>query len=186
MTVEIICGPMFSGKSEELIRRLKRLKIGRKKVIAFKPVIDNRYCGDKIVSHSGGGIEAVSVKTTGDIKIIVDKQQPDVIGIDEVQFFDDAILAAIDGFASSGINVIAAGLDKDFRGEPFGPMPLLLAKADYVTKLDAVCVKCGSAATLTQRVIDGVVAHYNDPVTLVGKDDKYEARCRKCHEVRRS
>jgi len=139
--IEVICGPMFSGKSEELIRRLKRIQISKKKVMAFKPVIDNRY-GRDIVSHSGGSIEAHNVSGTKEMVDIVKKECPDVVGIDEAQFFDSDIVSAVEKMAQGGIHVILSGLDKDFRGEPFGQMPLLLTKADYVTKFDAVSMKC--------------------------------------------
>ncbi|MFC2143046.1 thymidine kinase [Candidatus Aenigmatarchaeota archaeon] len=183
--LEVICGPMFCGKSEELIRRLKRIQIAKKKIIAFKPSIDDRYDKTRIASHSGAFIDAVAIDTTKEsIESIVEKSKDaDVVGIDEIQFFDDHIINIVDFLIDGGKEVVVAGLDKDFRKEPFGPMPMLLAKADYVIKLDAICVKCGELATTTQRIIEGKPAKYSDPIKLVGQKDKYEARCRKCHEI---
>lgn len=181
--IEIVCGPMFSGKSEELIRRLKRIQIAKKRVLAFKHASDDRYNDANISSHTGAVFKALPVKSAAEIAAYIEKEKPDVVGIDEAQFFDEKIIDVIENAAKNGVYVIAAGLDKDFRGEAFGCMAVLLAKADYVTKLDAVCMKCGKSATMSQRNINGAPAKYNDPVTLVGADDKYEARCRRCHEV---
>ncbi len=185
---EVICGPMFSGKSEELIRRIRRANISGKNAVVFKPSIDNRYETDCVVSHNGAKIDSISVDCDKDsVTTILDKvseisreKRIDIVGIDEVHFFDLAIAGIVEKLSSNGMQVIVAGLDKDFRGEPFDPMPKLLVMADYVTKLDAVCVKCGMPATRTQRIINGTPARYNDPVRLVGAKDFYEARCKNC------
>jgi thymidine kinase len=180
--LEVICGSMFSGKTEELIRRVRRAQIAKQKVQVFKPVIDDRYGVEKITSHNGLYVEAVPVP---DGDSILDLVEPDttVVAIDEVQFFDWQIARVCDELASRGLRVIAAGLDMDFRGEPFGPMPLLMAEAEQVDKLQAICVVCGQPAGRTQRLIDGKPASYNDPVILVGASEVYEARCRRCHQV---
>lgn len=173
---------MFSGKTEELIRRVRRAQIARQKVQVFKPVIDDRYGVEKITSHNGLHVEAVPVP---DAESILNLVEPDttVVAIDEVQFFDWRIAQVCDELASRKVRIIAAGLDMDFRGEPFGPMPLLVAEAEQVDKLQAICVTCGRPASLTQRLIDGRPASHDDPVILVGASEVYEARCRHCHEV---
>ena len=181
--IEVITGPMYSGKSEELIRRIKRVKIARQKVKVFKPIIDNRYSKNDVVSHSGASIEAVSVEHPEKIYEKVDDAF-DVVGIDEIQFFHKEIIDICETLADRGIRVIVAGLDKDFRGEPFGPMAELMARAEYVDKFHAICVKCGEPASRTQRLINGKPAYYDDPVIFVGAEEVYEARCRNCHEVR--
>lgn len=180
--IEVICGSMFSGKSEELIRRIKRARIARQTVQVFKPRLDNRYAPDAVVSHNGALEQAESVARAEEL---LDRVWPhaDVVAVDEVQFFDDAIVDVAEMLAGRGVRVILAGLDLDFRGEPFGPTPLLMARAEYVTKLHAICVRCGQPATRTQRLVNGRPAHYNDPVILVGAAERYEARCRHCHEV---
>lgn len=180
--VEVICGSMFSGKTEELIRRVRRAQIARQKVQVFKPAIDTRYAMDKISSHNGMAFRAEVVSNAADLLARV---EPDtqVVAIDEVQFFDWDIADVVDMLANRGIRVICAGLDLDFRGEPFGPMPLLMARAERVDKLHAICVVCGNQASRTQRLINGQPAHYNDPVIVVGADELYEARCRACHVV---
>ena len=182
--IEAVVGPMYSGKSEELIRRLKRAKIAKQEVIVFKPCIDNRYSKEDVVSHSGISIRAIAINHTEEIhKYITDETQ--VVGIDEVQFFDDGIVAVALELADKGIRVIAAGLDLDFKAEPFGPVPELLARAEFVDKLQAVCVKCGAPATRTQRLINKEPARYDDPIILVGATESYEARCRKCHRIKK-
>lgn len=180
--VEVICGSMFSGKTEELIRRVRRAQIARQKVQVFKPAIDTRYAVDKISSHNGMAFRAEVVQRAADILARV---EPDtkVVAIDEVQFFDWDIADVVDILADRGVRVICAGLDLDFRGEPFGPMPLLMAKAERVDKLHAICVVCGNEASRTQRLINGQPAHYDDPVIVVGAEELYEARCRACHVV---
>jgi thymidine kinase len=180
--IEVICGSMFSGKTEELIRRLRRAQIAKQKVQVFKPVIDDRYGIQRITSHNGLYVEALPVK---DAAAILDLVEPDttVVAVDEVQFFDWQVSRVCEELAARGIRVIAAGLDMDFRGEPFGPMPVLMAEAEEVSKLQAICVVCGSPASRTQRLIDGKPASYDDPVIMVGASEVYEARCRHCHEV---
>jgi thymidine kinase len=180
--VEVICGSMFSGKTEELIRRVRRAQIARQKVQVFKPVIDDRYSVENITSHNGLYVEATPVS---EAKVILDVVEPDttVVAVDEVQFFGWQIAQVCSTLAYRGLRVIAAGLDMDFRGEPFGPMPLLMAEAEQVDKLQAICIVCGQPASRTQRLIDGEPAAYSDPVILVGASEVYEARCRHCHQV---
>lgn len=181
--IELVCGSMFSGKTEELLRRVRRVEIARKKLQIFKPAIDNRYGLVRVASHSGIAREdALIVGASAEILTLL---QPDtqVVAIDEVQFFDAGIVAVCDELANRELCVIVAGLDQDFRGEPFGPMPMLLARAERIDKLHAICVVCGSSASRTQRLINGRPARYDDPVILVGGSESYEARCRTCHEV---
>jgi thymidine kinase len=181
--IELVCGSMFSGKTEELLRRIRRAEIARKKVQLFKPTIDNRYGLVRVASHDGLAREdAIVVCNAEDVlrRLEVDTE---VVAVDEVQFFDETIADVCDHLADRGLRVIVAGLDQDFRGEPFGPMPLLLARAERVDKLHAICVACGASASRTQRLIDGRPARYDDPVILVGGSESYEARCRNCHEV---
>jgi len=180
--VEIVCGSMFSGKTEELIRRVRRAQIAKQKVQVFKPVIDDRYGVQKITSHNGLYVEAMPVQ---DATMILDMIEPDttVVAVDEIQFFDWQISRVCSELAGRGMRVIAAGLDMDFRGEPFGPMPVLMAEAEQVDKLQAICMVCGRPASRTQRLIDGKPASYDDPVILVGASEVYEARCRHCHQV---
>ncbi|MGC4377322.1 thymidine kinase [Fictibacillus sp. Mic-4] len=180
--LEVICGSMFSGKSEELIRRVRRAKYAKQNVEVYKPVIDNRYSEVSVVSHTGSAIIAKPVEHSAAILTAV-SPDADVVAIDEVQFFDHGIISVVQKLANKGIRVIAAGLDLDFRGEPFGPMPELMALAEYVTKLQAICLVCGSPASRTQRLINGKPACYDDPIILVGASESYEARCRHCHEV---
>jgi len=182
--IEMICGSMFSGKTEELIRRLVRAEIAQQKVQVFKPKLDNRYQADKVSSHSGTYFEATVVENAVEIAKHI-KADTNVIAIDEVQFFDWTIAELCEKLANEGRRVILAGLDMDFRGEPFGPMPLLMAQAEGIDKLQAICMVCGSPASRTQRLIDGRPAHYNDPVIMVGASEVYEARCREHHEVPR-
>ena len=180
--IEVICGPMFAGKSEELIRRVKTLSYAHQKIIAFKPAIDNRYDKSAIASHDGEKYQAFAIKSAEDILPLVESDVQ-VVAIDEVQFFKDSIVSICESLADRGVRVIVAGLDTDFRGEPFGVMPLLLARAEFVTKLSAACTVCGCAATRTQRHEDGKPANYDDPIILVGAKESYEARCRKHHIV---
>jgi thymidine kinase len=182
--IEVICGSMFSGKSEELIRRIRRAEIARLKVQVFKPALDIRFGQDRVSSHSGSQMGALPLRTAREILQLVDPAT-DVVAIDEVQFFDWDITVVCDRLADQGKRVIAAGLDMDFRGEPFGPMPILMAQAEEVEKLHAICMVCGAPATRTQRLIDGQPAAYEDPVILVGASESYQARCRKHHEVPR-
>ncbi|MCX7680808.1 MAG: thymidine kinase [Anaerolineae bacterium] len=183
--IEVICGSMFCGKTEELIRRVRRARIARQKVQVFKPAIDTRYNAREVTSHNGLQVEAVPVENAAQIRALI---EPDttVVAVDEAQFFDNDIVALCEELAGHGVRVIVAGLDMDFRGEPFGPMPTLMARAEQVDKLRAICVVCGKPASRTQRIINGSPASYDDPVILVGASEVYEARCRACHEVRRN
>ena len=181
--IEIITGPMYCGKSEELIRRIKRVKIAQQKVKVFKPIIDNRYDDNNVVSHNGSSIEAVPVDHPEEIYERID-DSIDVVSIDEIQFFHPDIVEICEKLADQGKRVIVAGLDRDFRGEPFQPVPELMARAEYIDKLHAICVSCGDPATRTQRLINGKPAAYDDEVILVGAKEVYEARCRECHNVR--
>lgn len=180
--LEVICGSMFSGKSEELIRRLCRAQYGKLSVAVFKPMIDNRYADDSVVSHNGTSIIAHPIKKAEEIFQRID-DSTDVVGIDEVQFFDEQIISITDELANRGIRVIVAGLDTDFRGVPFGPMPKLIAMSEAVTKLNAICPICGSPASRTQRLINGKPASFDDPIIMVGASESYEPRCRHHHEV---
>ncbi|WP_164667563.1 thymidine kinase [Virgibacillus doumboii] len=180
--VEVICGSMFSGKSEELIRRVRRATYGNLSVRVFKPAIDDRYADDSVVSHNGTSTIARPVKNSDEILEYMESDI-DVIGIDEVQFFDENVVSVADELANKGIRVIIAGLDTDFRGEPFGPMPKLMALAESVTKLNAICPVCGSPASRTQRLINDRPASYDDPIILVGASESYEPRCRHHHDV---
>lgn len=183
--IEVICGPMFAGKSEEIIRRVKRLEYAKKKTLVFKPKIDNRYSEDEIVSHSHLHTKSHNISCAKDIyKYLKDGELVDAIVIDEVQFLDEAIVNVCSDLADRGIRVIVAGLDMDFKGEPFKNMPALLAKAEFITKLTAICVKCGAQATRTQRIINGIPAKRDDPIVIVGASECYEPRCRHCHEVK--
>jgi thymidine kinase len=180
--VEVIIGPMYSGKSEELIRRIRRTKIAKQKVQVFKPEIDTRYHKDDVVSHCGAKEEAVPVKDSAEILELLD-MDTQVVAIDEVQFFDKGIINVITDLADNNKRVICAGLDMDFKGVPFGPIPALLAVAEFVDKIQAICVVCGNPATRTQRLINGRPARYDDPIVLIGALESYEARCRKCHII---
>ncbi|KDE94478.1 MULTISPECIES: thymidine kinase [Staphylococcus] len=180
--IETITGSMFSGKSEELIRRLRRGIYAKQKVIVFKPAIDDRYHKEKVVSHDGNEIEAINISTSREI-LNQDLDNVDVIGIDEVQFFDGEIVNIVEQLAKNGHRVVVAGLDMDFRGEPFEPMPKLLAVSEQVTKLQAVCAVCGSPSSRTQRLINGEPAKIDDPIILVGANESYEPRCRAHHIV---
>lgn len=174
---------MFSGKSEELIRRVRRALIARKRIQVFKSHLDDRYGGVfRISSHDGSEVEAHPVTTSVQI---AEQVTPDVqvVAIDEAQFLDDGVVSVVNDLADRGIRVIVAGTDMDFRGEPFGPMPLLFAIAERVDKLHAICVVCGDLATRNQRLLDGVPAPAEGPTIQVGGAESYEARCRKCHEV---
>jgi thymidine kinase len=180
--LELIVGCMFSGKSEELIRRVKRATIAKQNVVVVKPAIDNRYSQKKVVAHNGSEVHCIPVASAREILQHVD-ESCDVVAIDEVQFFSDEIIDVCRTLVGRGKRVIAAGLDQDFRGEPFGPVPQLLAFADEVTKLNAICVVCGRPASRTQRIINGKPASYHDPIILIGATENYEARCNRCHVV---
>lgn len=180
--IETITGSMFSGKSEELIRRLRRRIYAKQKVVVFKPAIDDRYHKEKVVSHNGNEIEAINISTAQEI-LNHKLEEVNVIGIDEVQFFEDDIVNIVEKLAENGHRVIVAGLDMDFRGEPFKPMPKLLAVSEHITKLQAVCSVCGSPSSRTQRLINGEPAKEDDPIILVGANESYEPRCRAHHIV---
>src|SRR5690606_5414760 len=175
---------MFSGKSEELIRRVTRALIAKQPVQVFKPAIDDRYDAVAVASHMGRTLEAQPVGSVAELEAAL-RDETQVVAIDEAQFCDHALVDLADRLANRGVRVILAGLDLDFRGEPFGPMPQLLARAEVVEKLTAIC-RCGRAATRTQRLIAGQPAHADDPVVLVGASESYEPRCRTCHVVVRS
>ncbi|WP_026254171.1 thymidine kinase [Erysipelothrix tonsillarum] len=180
--IEVITGCMFAGKTEELIRRINVLKFAHKNIIVFKPAVDNRYSDSKVVSHAGTSVQSVVIDKATDILKYV-TNETDVVAIDEVQFFDDEIVKVCDHLALKGKRVMVAGLDMDFRGEPFGVIPKLMTTAEFVTKLTAVCTECGAPATRTQRLVNGKPASYNDPVVMIGASESYEARCRHDHIV---
>ncbi len=183
--LELICGSMFSGKTEELIRLLRRAEIAQQKIQVFKPQLDDRWGPERITSHNGLHVEAQPVAEARQILELVEADTS-VVGIDEAQFFDSHIADVCQTLADGGRRVIAAGLDMDFRGEPFAAMPRLMAQAETVTKLQAICVVCGDVASRTQRLVDGEPAALDDPLIVVGASETYEARCRACHKVRSS
>lgn len=180
---EVICGPMFSGKSEELIRRLRRAKIAQQTVATFKPTIDNRYGLEYVISHDGSKVDAQPLENVTRILEIVNTNNATVVGIDEAQFFPRELVAVICQLIHDKKRVIVAGLDLDFRGAPFGCMPLLLAIANKVTKLHAICTQCGHDANFTQRLVNGNPAKHDDPVILIGAQEAYQARCRSCYHI---
>jgi thymidine kinase len=198
--IEVVCGPMFSGKSEELIRRVTRALIAKQRVIVFKPSIDDRYHVSSVASHAGRTAQAHAVKNTLEIREhlglapepalfglenpgVLEKPLPKVVAFDECQFFDAGLIPLALELAMAGVRVICAGLDTDFRGEPFGLMPELLARAEHVEKLTAICVVCGAPATRTQRLVNDLPARFDDPIIQVGASEAYEPRCRQHHEV---
>ena len=184
--IEVVAGVMFSGKSEELMRRVRRAMIARKRVQVFKSHLDARYGGvQRVSSHDGRMLEAVPVDSAAQIAQRVDPTVQ-VIAVDEAQFLDAGIVALATDLAERGRRVILAGTDTDFRGEPFGPMPQLMAVAELVDKLHAICVLCGGPASRNQRLIDGRPAPYDSPTIMVGGSEAYEARCRACHQVPRA
>ncbi len=183
-SIEVICGSMFSGKTDELIRRLVRARIARQNVQVFKPAVDIRYAMEKVTSHAGSNFDAIPVARAGEIRAKI-KADTTVVAIDEAQFFDNEVVDLVKQLASRGMRVIVAGLDTDFRGEPFGPMPALMSEAEEVEKLHAICMVCGEEASRTQRLVDGKPARYDDPIVIVGAAELYEARCRLHHEVPR-
>jgi thymidine kinase len=183
-SLEVVTGSMFSGKTDELIRRLVRATIARQRVQVFKPAIDVRYASEKVTSHAGSNFDALPVERASEILQKLD-QDTTVVGIDEAQFFDEGIVNVTHQLAERGTRVIVAGLDTDFRGEPFGPMPALMAKAEHVDKLQAICMVCGEPASRTQRLVNGKPARYDDHVVIVGASEMYEARCRTHHEIPR-
>lgn len=183
--IEVICGCMFAGKTEELIRRINRIIYAKKTILVFKPKIDNRYDEGSVVSHSQKKIKSIVISSASEILEHLPEKLPYAIAIDEVQFFGEDLIPVIESLANSGVRIICAGLDQDFRGEPFGIIPMILSRAEYVTKLQAICQVCGQPATRTQRIINGEPADYDDPIILVSAAEKYEARCRHCHQVPR-
>lgn len=196
--LELIVGPMFSGKSEELIRRVTRALIAKQNVVVFKPALDDRYHSSAVASHNGRSVAAYAVQNSQHIRQLLEGDSPlfaapdlssnqaphfDVIAIDEIQFFDPPVVELALQWVRLGIRVIVAGLDLDFRGEPFSMVPELLARAEQVDKLSAICMICGAAATRTQRLIGGNPARFDDPIVMVGASESYEARCRIHHEI---
>lgn len=180
--IEVICGPMFAGKSEELIRRVKRMEYAHQKYICFKPSIDNRYSNDEIVSHSNRKTKSINIQYAKEIYKYLDNTYTAVV-VDEIQFLDADIIEVCSDLADKGYRVIVGGLDSDFKGEPFEITAKLMAKAEFVSKLTAICVKCGAPGTRTQRIVNGKPASYYDPIIIVGASQLYEPRCRHCHEV---
>lgn len=181
--IEVITGCMFAGKTEELIRRINILHYAKKQIIVIKPMIDNRYSTEEIASHAGNRKKSYAVVSAREIFNYVD-HNTEVVAIDEAQFLDKDLVLVCEALANRGIRVMVAGLDSDFKGEPFGVMPELLVRAEFVTKLSAVCVKCGAPATRTQRLVNQEPADYYDPIVMVGAKEAYEPRCRHCHEVK--
>ena len=181
--IEVDRGPMSAGKTEEIIRRIRRLEYAKKTVLVFKPSIDNRYSESEIVSHNKTKAKSININKAREILDYV-KEGVDAVVIDEAQFLDNDVIWVSEVLADRGIRVIVGGLDRDFRGEPFGPMPQLLAIAEFVQKLTAVCVVSGQPATRTQRLINGKPASFDDPIVLVGAAEAYEPRSRECHEVK--
>lgn len=177
--LEVVCGSMFSGKSEELIRKLRRAKIAKKKIIVFKPSIDHRTSLAHVSSHDGNKVSAISV----DSPLHIIEQTPidtDIVGIDEAQFFSHELINTVLDLINDGKTVIIAGLNLDYRGVPFGPMPTLIALADRITKLSAICIVCGDEAYFSQRLVNGHPAKYEDPLVQIGAEEAYQARCRNC------
>ena len=180
--LEVICGCMFAGKTEELIRRIKVLEFAKKKIQVFKPSIDNRYSDTMVASHAGSFVDSILIDKASDIMANV-SEDTEVVAIDEVQFLDPDVISVVDTLTKKGVRVMVAGLDTDFRGEPFPNVAALMAEAEFVTKLTAVCVKCGAPATRTQRITNGEPARYDEPLVVVGAAESYEARCRHCHVI---
>ena len=180
--IEVVTGSMFSGKTEELVRRIRRATIAKQHVQVFKPKLDHRYGTNKITSHAGANFTATPVDSSKEILELLNKETT-IVAVDEAQFFDKELTEVCSKLASKGIRVIVAGLDQDFRGDPFGPMPIILALAEQVSKLHAICVVCGRDASRTQRMIDGRPAYYDEPTVVVGGSESYEARCRTHHDV---
>ncbi len=180
--LEVICGPMFSGKSEELIRRLRRAKIAQQKVVCFNPKVDTRTASHTVSSHNGSSMGAFTVDDALLIPSLI-ANDVTVVGIDETQFFSQDLINVVFDLIENGKHVLVAGLNLDFKGVPFGTMPTFLALADTVTKLSAICVICGADAYFSQRIVDGQPAKYDDPIVKPGAQEAYQARCRSCHSV---
>ena len=175
--LEVVCGPMFSGKSDEFLRRLRRAEIAGKRTSIFQPRVDTRHVGE-VVSHDGIRRPAIAIYAPAEL--LAQARESEVVGVDEAQFLDDSLPGVVEQLVVEGKRVVVAGLDRDFRGEPFGPMPALLAQAEMVDKLQAVCQVCGRQATLTQRLLNGEPAPFSDATVVVGGHERYEARCRAC------
>ena len=184
--VEVITGCMFSGKTEELLRRLRRAEIAGQEAAVFTPALDDRYGKTTIGSHSGHSWEAHVVESEGeDVWAVVDHLDGEqVVAVDEANFFDETLVDVCEHLADDGRRVIVSGIDQTFRAEPFAPLPRLVARAEYVDKLRAICIVCGEPATRNQRLVDGDPAHVDDPTIVVGAEESYEARCRNCHTLR--
>ncbi len=182
--LEVITGPMFCGKTDELLRRLRRAIIAKQKIQVFKPGFDVRYSSEKVTSHAGNEYNASPVESISDVLTLLEDDVT-LVAIDEAQFFGEEIIDVVQALVDKGLRVIVGGLDMDFRGEPFGQMPVLLAQAEFVDKLHAICMVCGEEATRTQRLVDGKPAYYDDPIIIVGASEMYEARCRIHHQVPR-
>lgn len=182
--LEVITGPMFCGKTDELLRRLRRAIIAKQNIQVFKPGFDVRYSNEKVTSHAGNEYDAYPIENISEIRAKLDDDVT-VVAIDEAQFFEEEIIPVVQDLVDRGIRVIVAGLDMDFRGVPFGAMPELMAQAEIVDKLHAICMVCGEEATRTQRLVDGEPAYYDDPIIIVGASEMYEARCRIHHQVPR-
>ena len=182
--IEVIVGSMYAGKTEEFLRRIRRIHYAKKDVLVFKPKIDNRFSSSEIVSHNNSRIKSIEINDAYDIYQYTQDYFPYCVAIDEIQFLNNNVIEVAEYLADNGVRVILAGLDKNFRGEPFGVVPDLLARAEFITKLEAICQVCGAPATRTQRIINGQPASYNDPIILIGAKEHYEARCRHCHIVR--
>lgn len=183
-TLEVVCGSMFSGKTEELLRRLNRAEYARLNVITFKHSLDDRTTIEYVISHNGYKTKAIPLDNPQLMKNYIDASVQ-VVGIDEIQFFSMDIVNVVCALIDAGTRVIVAGLDLDFKGMPFGCMPLLMSIADEVTKLKAICIDCGSDAHFTQRLVNGNPARFDDPIILVGAQESYQARCRSCHAIDR-
>ena len=183
-SLEVVCGSMFSGKTEELLRRLNRAEYARLNVITFKHSLDDRTTIEYVISHNGYKTKAIPLDNPQLMKNYIDASVQ-VVGIDEIQFFSMDIVNVVCALIDAGTRVIVAGLDLDFKGMPFGCMPLLMSIADEVTKLKAICIDCGSDAHFTQRLVNGNPARFDDPIILVGAQESYQARCRSCHAIDR-
>lgn len=182
--IEVITGSMFSGKTEELIRRIERAEIAGQKVKVFKPSIDDRYSEEEVGSHNGSQWEAYVVEQDEDISSVFANIKADVVAVDEANFFEKNLVEECQKLADQGKRVIVSGIDQNFRGDPFRPLPSLMASAEYIDKLRAICTECGKPATRNQRLIDGEPAHVDAPTVDVGGEEKYQARCRHCHELK--
>ena len=180
--LEVITGPMFCGKTDEMLRRLRRAIIAKQKIQVFKPGFDVRYSSEKVTSHAGNEYDAFPVENISEIPTLL-LDDVTLVAIDEAQFFGEEIIPVVQDLVEKGIRVIVGGLDMDFRGLPFGQMPMLLAQAEVVDKLQAICMVCGEEATRTQRLVDGEPAYFDDPIIIVGASEMYEARCRIHHQV---